>query len=88
MKSRHENIVSKRGFQKIIKRYDTTGLYEDKKRSGRQVKLYERSWRIIRRMSLRNRTMSLRKITSNFNIQRTKHISRDTVSKILIKYGL
>ena len=32
--------------------------------------------------------MSVRSINSNFNIQRTEHISRDKVSKILIKYGL
>ena len=76
MQSRHEIIVSKRGIQKIIKKYDTTGLYEYKKRSGRPVKLSERFRRIIRRMSLRNRTMSVRSITSNFNIQRTEHISR------------
>ena len=62
--------------------------YEDKKHSGRPVKLSERSRRLIRSMSLRNRTMSVRSITSSFNIQRTEHISSDTVSKILIKYGL
>ena len=39
MQSRHEIIVSKRGIQKIIKKYDTAGLNEDKKRSGRPVKL-------------------------------------------------
>ena len=82
MQSRYEIIVSKHGIQKIIKKYDTTGLYENKKRSGRPVKLSERSWRIIRRMSLINGTMSVRSITSNFNIQRTEHISRDTVRKI------
>jgi len=59
MQSRHEIIVSKRGIQKIIKKYDTTELYEDKKRSNRPVKLSERSRRIIRRMSLRNKTMSI-----------------------------
>jgi transposase len=88
MLSRHEINVSKRGIQKIIKKYDTTGLYEDKKRSGRPDKLSERSRRIIRLMSLRNRALSVRSITSNFNIQGTEHVSRDTVSKILIKYGL
>ena len=66
----------------------TTWLYDDKKRSGRPVKLSKRSLRIIRLMSLRNRTMSVRSITRNFNIQRTEHISHDTVSKILIKYDL
>ena len=81
MQSRHEIIVFNRGIQKIIKKYDTIGLYEYKKRSGRPVKLSERSRRIIRRMSLKNRTMSVRSITSNLNIQRTKHILRDTVSK-------
>ena len=35
----NEIIMSKRGIQKIIEKYDTTGLYEDKKRSGRPVKL-------------------------------------------------
>ena len=70
MQSRYEIIVSKRGIQKIIKKYDTTRLYED---NGRPVKLSERSRRIIRRMSLKNRTMSVRIITSNFNIQRTEH---------------
>ena len=84
MQSRYEIIVSKSGIQKILKKCDTTGLYEDKKRSGRPIKLSERSRRIIRRMSLRNRTVSVRSITSNFNIQRTEHISRDTISKILI----
>jgi len=68
MQSRQEIIVSKRGIQKIIKKYDTTRLYEDKKRSDRPVKLSERSRRIICRMSLRNRTVSVRSITSNFNI--------------------
>ena len=56
MQSGPEIIVSKRDVQKIIKKYDTTGLYEDKKRCGRPVKLSERSRKIIRCMSLRNRT--------------------------------
>jgi len=38
MQSRHEIIVSKHGIQKIIKKYDTTWLYDDKKTSGRPVK--------------------------------------------------
>ena len=59
MHSRHEIIVSKRGIQKIIKKYNTTGLYEEKKRTGRPVKLSESSRRIIRHMSLRKRTMSI-----------------------------
>jgi len=59
MQSRHEIIVSKRGIRKIIEKYDTTGLHEDMKRSGRPVKLSERSRRKICRMSLRNRTMSV-----------------------------
>ena len=39
MQSRHKIVVSKRGIQKMIKKYNTTGLYEDKKRCGRPVKL-------------------------------------------------
>ena len=35
MQSKREIIVSKRGIQKNINKYDTTGLYEYKKRSGR-----------------------------------------------------
>ena len=65
-----------------------TQLYKDKKLSGRPVKLSERSRRIIRRIFLRNRTMSVRSITSNFNFQRIEHISHDTVSKNFNKIRL
>ena len=47
MQSKHKIIVSKRGIQKNIKKYDTTGLYENKKRRSRPVKLSERSRRNV-----------------------------------------
>lgn len=88
MKSRHGVEVSKRGIQKIIKKFKTSGLYEDKKRSGRPPKLSKRSERIIRRTCLKNRTMSLNNITKCFNIQHSPIVSRHTVNRILVKYGL
>jgi len=48
----------------------------------------KRSERIIRRISLRNRSILIRKITSNFNIEGRVHVSRNTIERILFKYGL
>ena len=39
MLSRHGINVSKHGIQKIIQKYNTDGLYEDRNRSGRPPKL-------------------------------------------------
>ena len=80
--------VSKRGIEKIIKRYNTEGLYEDRKRSERPTKLSKRSMHVIHRMCLKNSAMSLRKISSSFNVGRSVNVARDTVSTILAKYGL
>ena len=44
--------------------------------------------RAIRRMCLKNRPMSLRKISSSFNVGRSVHVALDTDSKTLAKYGL
>jgi transposase len=88
MESRHGINVSKRGIQKIIQKYNAYHLYEDRKRSGRPRKISNRSQRIIRRMCLKNRAISLNKIASCFNIEGSLHVSRDTVSRILMKYGL
>jgi transposase len=88
MKVRHGIIVSKRGIQKIVHKFKTLGTYEDKKRSGRPSKLPKRSERIIRRICLKNRRMSISKITGAFNAAGMIHASRSTVNRILIKYGL
>jgi len=61
--------ISKFGIQNIIQKYNTEGLHKDKKHSERPTKLSKRSKRIIRRISLGNRAMSIRKITSTLNIE-------------------
>ena len=86
--SRHGINVLKHGIQKIIQKYNTEGLYENRKQSGRPPKLSKRSMRVIRRTCLQNIPMSLTKISNAFNVGRSVHIGRDTVGRILKKYGL
>lgn len=88
MKDRHHIDVSKRGIQKIVNKYKTEGIYADRKRSGRPPKLSKRSQRIIRRLSLKNRSMSLTNIARTCNRHSIQHVSRCTVHRILNKYGL
>jgi len=52
MLSRHGINVSKHGMQKIIQKYNTEGLYENRKRSGQSPKLSKRFMRVIRRTCL------------------------------------
>lgn len=84
---RHQVDCSKRGIQKIIKKYKDFGIYEDRKRSGRPVKMSLRIQRRIRRICMQNRFMSLTNITGSYN-KHLQNISRSTVNNILIKYGL
>ena len=83
MLSTHVINVSKHGIQKIIQKYNTKGLYEDRKRSGRPPKLSKRSMCVIRRTCQQNRAMSLTKISNAFNVGKSVHIGRDTVGRIL-----
>ena len=64
MLSRHGINVSKHGIQKIMQKYNTEGLYKDRKLSGRPPKLSKRSMRVIRRTCLQNRAMLLTKISN------------------------
>lgn len=88
MTDRHHIDVSKRGIQKIVHKYRTEGIYADRRRTGRPPKLSNRSQRIIRRLSLKNRSMSLTNIARTCNMHGIQHVSRCTVHRILNKYGL
>jgi transposase len=88
MESLYHTTISKRGIQKLLKKYAVTGSYEDIQRSGRPHKLSERSKRLIRRTSLSNRFFTTKEVMvkccEDYNVQ----ISRSTVKRILNKYGL
>ena len=88
MMERYDRVISKRGIQKHLKKFETIGIYEDKYRSGRPLRLSARSERRIRRISILNRDMSLRAIMGIYNRDTHDNISRSTINRILIKYGL
>jgi len=69
-------------------KYNTEGLYQDRKRSGRPPNLSKCSMRVIHRTCLQNRAMSITKNSNAFNVGRSVHIGRDTAGRILKKYSL
>jgi len=88
MFDRHDVDVSKRGIQKIVHKYKSEGIYGDRKRIGRPLKLSKRSQSFIRRLCLKNRRMSLTNLSRTYNMGSDLHVSRCTVNRILNKYGL
>ena len=85
---RHGVDVAIQGIRKIFLKFRNNGKYEDQKRSGRPANLNLRSKRCIRRICLKNRRLSLSNIAGMFNMMSGDRISRCTVNRILLKYGL
>jgi len=64
------------GIQKIIHKFKSEGMYEERKRVGRPPKLSKRSHSIIQRLCMKNRHMSLTNIVRTYNMGSTLHVSR------------
>ena len=88
MKERYKVDVSKRGLQKLLKKFQETGKYEDSKRSGRPCKISQRGERIIRRISLKDRFLSARNVLGIYCDQTKDNISQSTLNRILNEYVL
>ncbi len=87
MATRYRIPVTRRGCQKLYKKYKETGDVADKPKSGRPPKVNSRVSRLIRRACLKDRKLTANQLASQCKIQ-GQSLSRQTVSRILLKYGL
>lgn len=88
MKERYNVTMTKRGMQKLWKKYVSTGSFSDKKRTGRPASLTLRDKRLIRRISMSNRKLTAVDVTHVYNNQTKTNLACRTVQKILNGYGL
>ena len=79
--------VSRRGVQKICKRFLETNSYKDKPRSGRPEKLSEREKRIIVNILKRKEAKTATKIQETLNTSHDIVVSRKTVARTLNSFG-
>jgi len=75
-------------MRKIIQKFQKTRNYEDQKRVSRPPKFCLHSKRIRRRICLKNMRLSLTTIAGLYNTMSQDRMSKSTVYKILVKYGL
>ena len=80
--------VARSTVQDTIKRWKETGIFEDKKRSGRPRKTTKAEDNSIILMSKRNRRLTAPEITSGFNRSHSKSISLTTTKRRLRQAGL
>ena len=80
--------VSIRTITRTFTRYKTTGSVLDYQRSGRPKVCSPREERQVRRMALKNRQLSTRRIAGSTSELLGHSISARTVSRILRKFGL
>jgi len=85
---RHGINVTIQGIRKIILKFQKTSNYEDHKQVGRPPNFSLRSKRIIRRICLKNGRLLLKNITGSYNAMSKDRMSKITVNRILLKYGL
>ena len=74
--------VARSTVQDTIKRWKETGIFEDKKRSGRPRKTTKAEDNSIILMSKRNRRLTAPEITSGFNRSHSKSISLTTKRRL------
>lgn len=80
--------VSKRGCQKIVRKFNDRGTVDDLKRIGRPQKFSVKDKRLIRRLSLKSRFSSLNEIAREFYEETQTRISNKTVGNVLSSFGL
>lgn len=88
MKNEFNCFISKRGCQKIVKKYNNQGNVDDKARIGRPKKFSLRDQRLVKRLSLKSRFSSFRIISQQFYQQTGRGISNVWVRNILSSFGL
>ena len=74
--------------RKNILKFQRTGNYKDHKRAGMANNFYLRSKRIIRRICLKNSRLSLTNIAGSYKTMSEDRMSKSTVNRIFLKYGL
>lgn len=79
--------VNRSTCQRIVRKYEKTGSVANKPRSGRPMKLGSRTQRLVRRIMTNNRTRTLRQLSSHLRSVGFS-VCRNTVKKVLQKYGL
>lgn len=79
--------ISKCCVYNAVKKYENTGDFVDKHRSGRPPKLGERELRHLKRLVTSDNRLSCSKITSELNESLNKPVSRRTVFNYLKKLG-
>ena len=72
-------------IQRVINNFKKTGIFVSKPRSGRPPKLTEREKRDIMQSVKENPGFTVSKMAENLNSQFNKHVSKDTVLRILKK---
>lgn len=80
--------VSRFGVSTTLKRFEETGSYADRKRSGRPKKTTPATDRLIQRMSKRDRFKSVPNIRAEMNKSLPEPISDSTVNRRLHAAGL
>lgn len=80
--------VSERLIRRTMSRYNETGSVEDRKRAGRPIKCDQRALRIVRRIALADRTLSLRKVAATASIRLGFSLTANTIRTVLSKFGL
>ena len=68
-------------------RFKDTGSVADRSRSGRPKKCSSKDERVVRRLALANRALSLRRLAGVASTSLTHSLSRDSIKLILLRYG-
>ncbi|KAI4455463.1 transposable element-related [Holotrichia oblita] len=79
---------SRYAIQMAIKRFQETGSYENRKKSGRKRKTTRRDDRFLTRLSLKNRMKSSKDLAAELNEQQGISISARTVRRRLVQANL
>ena len=80
--------LNKTTITRTWKRFKDTGSVADRSRSGRRKKCSARDERVVRRLALANRALSLRRLAGVASTSLTHRLSRDSIRRILLRYGL
>ena len=79
--------ISKRCVYNAVKKYEETGDFDDKHRSGRPPKIGERELRHLKRLIKNDNRLSCSKITTEINESLNKPVTRRTIFNYLKKLG-
>ena len=88
MKNEYHVNITKNGCQKLYKKYKERGHIQSLQKQGRPLKIDKRDQRVIRRTCMANRHLTANQLAAEFNSSSEIKVSRATVNRILLKYGL